>query len=169
MWLQNRTQLNDFTFTFLWDWNENWPFPVLWPLLCFQICWHKDCSTLTASSLRIWNSSARIPSPPLGLFIVMFPKAHLTSHSRVSDFRWVTTPWRLSGSLRAFFLYRSVYSCHFSLISSASVKSLPFLSLIMPIFSWNGLLVSPIFLKRSLVFPILLFFLYFFFFFALFT
>ena len=21
--------------TFLWDWNENWPFPVLWPLLSF--------------------------------------------------------------------------------------------------------------------------------------
>ena len=20
---------------FLWDWNENWPLPVLWPLLCF--------------------------------------------------------------------------------------------------------------------------------------
>ena len=22
-----------FGITFLWDWNENWPFPVLWPLL----------------------------------------------------------------------------------------------------------------------------------------
>ena len=22
-------------FTFLWDWNEKWPFPVLWPLLSF--------------------------------------------------------------------------------------------------------------------------------------
>ena len=22
-------------FAFLWDWNENWPFPVLWPLLSF--------------------------------------------------------------------------------------------------------------------------------------
>ena len=22
--------------TFLWDWNENWPFPVLWPLLSFS-------------------------------------------------------------------------------------------------------------------------------------
>ena len=21
--------------SFLWDWNENWPFPVLWPLLSF--------------------------------------------------------------------------------------------------------------------------------------
>ena len=25
-----------FDIAFLWDWNENWPFPVLWPLLCFS-------------------------------------------------------------------------------------------------------------------------------------
>ena len=24
-----------FGITFLWDWNQNWPFPVLWPLLSF--------------------------------------------------------------------------------------------------------------------------------------
>ena len=24
-----------FRIVLLWDWNENWPFPVLWPLLCF--------------------------------------------------------------------------------------------------------------------------------------
>ena len=30
---------------FPWDWNENWPFPVLWPLLSFQICWHIECNT----------------------------------------------------------------------------------------------------------------------------
>ena len=24
-----------FGFAFLWDWNENWPFPILWPLLSF--------------------------------------------------------------------------------------------------------------------------------------
>ena len=77
---------------FLWDWNENWPFPVLWPLLSFEICWHIECSTLTASSFRIWNSSARILSPPLALFIVMLPKALLTPHSRMSVSRWVLTP-----------------------------------------------------------------------------
>ena len=43
----------------------------------FQICWHTKCSTLIASSFRIWNSSAGIPLPPLALFIIMFPKAHL--------------------------------------------------------------------------------------------
>ena len=46
----------------------------------FQICWHIECSTFTTSSFRIWNSSTGIPSLPLALFIVMLPKAHLTSH-----------------------------------------------------------------------------------------
>ena len=46
----------------------------------FQICWHIEYSTFTASSFRIWNSSTGISSPPLALFVVMFPKAHLTSH-----------------------------------------------------------------------------------------
>ena len=40
---------------------------------------------------------------------------------------------------------------------SASVRSIPFLSFIEPIFAWNVPLVSLIILKRSLVFPILLF------------
>ena len=81
-----------FGIAFLRDWNENWPFPVLWPLLSFQICWHIECSTFTASSFGIWNSSTGIPSPPLALFIMMLPKAHLTSYSRMSDPRWVITP-----------------------------------------------------------------------------
>ena len=119
----------------------------------FQICWHIECSTFTASSFRIWNSSTGIPSPPLALFVVMLPKAPLTSHSRMSGSRWVITPSWLSGSWRSF-LYSSVYSCHLFLISYASVRSLPFLSCIEPIFAWNVPLVSLIFLKTSLVFPI---------------
>ena len=51
----------------------------------------------------------------------------------------------------------SVYSCYLFLISSASVRPILFLSFIVPIFEWNIPLVSLIFLKRSLVFPILLF------------
>ena len=39
----------------------------------FQICWHTERSTFTASSFRIWNSSTGIPSPPLALFVVMLP------------------------------------------------------------------------------------------------
>ena len=87
----------------------------------------------------------------------MLPKAHLTSHFRMSDSRWVITPLSLSGSLRSFFYSSSVYSCHLFLISSASVRSILFLSYIVPIFVWNVSLVSIIFLKRSLVFSILLF------------
>ena len=68
----------------------------------FQICWHIECSTLTASSFRIWNSSTGIPSPPLALFIVMLSKDHLTSHSRMSGSRWVITPLWISGSWRSF-------------------------------------------------------------------
>ena len=30
----------------------------------FQICWHIECSTFTASSFRIWNTSTGIPSLP---------------------------------------------------------------------------------------------------------
>ena len=50
-----------------------------------------------------------------------------------------------------------MYSCHLFLISSASVRSIQSLSFIVPIFAWNVPLVSLIFLKRSLVFSILLF------------
>ena len=64
----------------------------------FQICWHMACSTFTASSFRIWNSSTGIPSPPLALFVVMLFKAHLTSHSKMSGSRWVITPSWLSWS-----------------------------------------------------------------------
>ena len=28
-----------FDIAFLWDWNENWPSPVLWHCWVFQICW----------------------------------------------------------------------------------------------------------------------------------
>ena len=43
------------------------------------------------------------------------------------------------------------------LLSTASFRSIPFLSFMEPIFAWNVPLVSLIFLKRSLIFPILLF------------
>ena len=94
----------------------------------FLICWHIECSTFTASSFRIWKSSTGIPSAPLALFIVMLPKAHLTLHSRMSGSRWVITLSWLSGSWRSFLYSSSVYSCHLFLISSASVRSIPFLS-----------------------------------------
>ena len=108
----------------------------------FQICWHTAWSTFTASSFRIWKSLTGIQSPPLALFIVILPKANLTSHSRMSGSRWVITPSWLSGLWRSFLYSSSVYPCHLFLISSASVRSIPFLSFIEPIFAWNTPLVS---------------------------
>ena len=75
-----------FDMAFLWDWNENWPFQSCGHCWVFQICWHFECSTFTASSFRIWNSSTGIPSPPLALFIVMLSKAHLTAYKQGETF-----------------------------------------------------------------------------------
>ena len=103
----------------------------------FHVCWHIECSTFTASSFRIWNSSTGIPSPLLALFVVMLPKAHLTSHSRMSGSKWGITPSCLSGSCRSFLYSSCVCSYHLFWISSTSVRFIPFLSVIVPIFAWN--------------------------------
>ena len=70
----------------------------------FQICWHIECSTSAASSFRIWNRSTGIPSPPLALFVVMFPNSHLTLtlHSWMSGSKWVVTSLWLPGRNRRF-------------------------------------------------------------------
>ena len=38
-----------FGFAFLWDWNENWPFPVLWPLLSVLLVYK-------IAQGQMWNS-----------------------------------------------------------------------------------------------------------------
>ena len=122
-----------FGIALLWDRNENWHFPVLWPLLSFPnllACWVQHFHNII---IRIWNSSTGIPSTPLALFIMLLPKAHLTLHSRLSGSRWAITPSWFSESWRSFLYSSSVYSCHLFLISSGSVKSVHFLSFIMPI------------------------------------
>ena len=91
-----------------------------------------ECSTFTASSFRIWNSSTGIPSPPLALFLVILPEAHITSHSRMSGSGWMITPSWLSGSWRSFLYSSSVYSCHFFLISSALLATYDFCPLLSP-------------------------------------
>ena len=77
----------------------------------------------------------------------MLPKAYLTSHSRMSGSRWVITPLWLSESWRSFLNSSSVYSYHF-FISSASVRSIPFLSFILPIFAWKCFLGISSFLQE---------------------
>ena len=55
--------------------------------------------------------------------------------------------------VKIFFYSSSMYSCHLFLISSASVRSIPFLSFIQPILAWNVPLVSLISsLSHSVVF-----------------
>ena len=90
-----------FSIALLWDWNENWPFPVLWPLPSFptlQAYWLQHFNSII---FRVLSSLAGFLSPPLALFLVMLPKAHLTSHSSMFGSRWVTPPLQLSGSLRS--------------------------------------------------------------------
>ena len=83
----------------------------------------------------------------------MLPKTHLTSHSRMLTL----IQWSHRWSWKSFLYSFSVYCCHLFLISSASVRSIQFLTFILPIFVWNIPLGFQIFLKRSLVFPFLLF------------
>ena len=107
-----------FWLNILCSWVEQRLFQFSGHCWVFQICWHIECSTSTASLFRIWNSSAGIPSPPLALFIVMLPNAHLTSHSRMSGSRWMITP-SLSWLWTSFLYSSSVYSFHLFLIYSA--------------------------------------------------
>ena len=50
-----------FGIAFLWDWNENWPFPVLWPLLSFPnllAYWVQQFHSIIFQDLKElnWNS-----------------------------------------------------------------------------------------------------------------
>ena len=62
-----------FDMPFLWDRNESWTLPVVWPMLSFPSMLAYWISTFTTSSFRIWNSSAGIPSPFLALFLLVVP------------------------------------------------------------------------------------------------
>ena len=108
--------------------------------LVFQICWHIECNTLIASSFRILNSSLGIPPPPPASLAAVLPKAHLTSHSRMSGSEWESTPLQLSGPLRSFLYSLSVYSFHLFLISLLLLDLYHFCSLLCPsldeIFLW---------------------------------
>ena len=124
----------------------------------FQICWYIECSTFTTSSFRIWNSSTEFHHLHLLCLQWCFLKStwlHILGCLALAEREWSHhhgyLGWRS-------FLYRSsVYSWHLFLISSASARSITFLSFMDPVFAWNSPLVSLIFLKRSLGFPIPLF------------
>ena len=52
-----------FGIAFLWNWNENWPFPVLWPCRVFQIFWH------IMYLISIWPNIGQTHFDPLVKFI----------------------------------------------------------------------------------------------------
>ena len=61
-----------FGIVLLWDWNENWSFPALWPQLSFPNLLDIECSTLT-SSFRISFSTHTL----LGFGIIQLEFHHL--------------------------------------------------------------------------------------------
>ena len=89
---------------FFWDWDENWPFPVLWPLLSFPnllAYWTQHFNNISFFGVEVAQMEF-CHLHWLALFIVMLSKAHLTSHSRMSGSRWVIRPSWLSASQRSF-------------------------------------------------------------------
>ena len=70
----------------------------------FQICWHFECSTSTASSFRICSSSTGISSPPLVLFEVILSKC-----TDMYTYTYIYTyTWDCSGHLRGYVRSRVV-------------------------------------------------------------
>ena len=101
----------------------------------FQISWHIACGTFTASSFRIWNSSARIPSTPPALLVVLLPKPtwhHIPECLALGE--WSHHHDYLGHED----LFCIVILCIFS---TSSCRSIPFLSFIVPIFALNVPLV----------------------------
>ena len=97
------------------------------------------------------------PSPPPSIFssiVVMHPKAHLNSHSRMSGSRWVTTPLWLFASLRVFVQF-CVFLPPLNLYCFCEVHTI---SVLYPahLYMKCSFGISK-FLKIPLVFPILLF------------
>ena len=121
----------------------------------FRICWHIECSNSMASSFRIWKSSTGIPSPLLALYAGCFLRPtwlHIPGCLALGE--W-SHHYDYLGDEDLFLCSSSLCSCHRFLISYASARSIPFLSFTVLIFAWNVPLVSLIFLKRLLFFPIL--------------
>ena len=86
----------------LWQWNEKLTFSSPVTTAEFSNLLIYWVHSLTTPSFRIRNSSTGILSYSLALFVVILPKAHLTSLSKMTDSWWVITPSWLSGSWRSF-------------------------------------------------------------------
>ena len=114
-----------------------------------NFAWRISCTEETGN---LWSMGSQRGGQRLvnsEFYVALFLSLYFFSSIFLIEISWLSWSWRS-------FLCSSVYSFH-PFRSSVSVRSIPFLSFIEPIFAWNVALVSLIFLKRSLVFPILLF------------
>ena len=108
----------------------------------FQIGWHIECSTFTALSFRIWNSSTVIPSPPLALFVVMLVKAHLWAHL------WLHIPGCLALGLIRYHLFIFTFASFSQIIYPKTVLVKLMSKHLLPMFSSRSFMASGL---RSLV------------------
>ena len=132
----------------LWDWNENWPFPVLWPLLSFP------CAGILSALSQDHHLGVEGPELELHHLVCSVGSTRLHIPGCLVLGEW---PHHHGyPGHETFFVQFCVFLLPL-IISSASVRSILFLSFIVPIFAWNVPFVSPVFLKRYLVFRILLF------------
>ena len=119
-WVQLCGSLN-----ILWhwlSWGLEWKLPFSSPVATAEFS--KFAGILSAALSQHHLLEFGIPSPPLALFIMMLPKAHLSSHSRMSGSRPVTTPSWLFRSLRSSFYSSSVFLSPFSIFCFFSVHTI---------------------------------------------
>ena len=141
---KTQTQLSDFTFTFLYI--------LLIVSLVAQTVKHLPA---------MWETWLR----SLGREDPLQKKMAMHSSALAWKIPWAEEPGKLQSMGSQIVRHKwatslsfpfSVYSCHLFLVSS--IRSLQFLSFIMPFFAWNVPLISVTLLKWSLIFPSLLFF-----------
>ena len=145
----------------LWDWEKNLTFCS--PVATAGLSKFYDIlnAALYQHHFRIRNTSGGILSPPLALLVIMLPKAHLTSHSRMSGSRWVITPswFAVVQSLSHIRLVVTPWTvaCQASLSFTISQSMLKFMSIKSVMLSnhlvlWNPLLFLPSVFPSSRVF-----------------
>ena len=84
----------------------------------FQICWYIECTSLTASSYRIWNGSAGIPSPPPALFVVTIMWFYLLFCEVIYHIDWFgyaelsLSPWDAFSLVVVYLFYVVLDSVH---------------------------------------------------------
>ena len=104
-----------FGIAFLWDWNENWPFPVLWPLLSFPdllACWVQHFHSiwcLFAFSLEVCmhqtnpQISQRFGSRLIFYYSFILSTLFWSAHSELLCFIRQCLLFHISGSLYLLF------------------------------------------------------------------